>query len=422
MPSMDLDRSLARDFTRRYALALGLVALLTIAAQGLVQLALHRAQTDATVINLAGRQRMLSQRLCKAALARREEVAQVLAEWMAAHRRLSSGSDLPNAGAANSPVVAAIFAEIAPPFQAMQEAALALPLDPTATARLLAHEQAFLAGMERIVGTYRDEAESRVTRLIGLELGLCVLLLVVLAIEAVVVFRPAVRRLRQATFERERLHRQELDNRALTVAADVARGIGMDLHDGLGQTLTALSFQAQTLQRQLAGHPATEQVQALGRGIAEAIAQTRAQARRLSPVDIQVAGLEVALRELTSAITGATGTICRLDWPTGAAPPASAGEDLYRICQEAVTNALRHGRAKTISISVSAEAVRIRDDGHNGSTGADGVGLRSMREHASRIGARLVAGPDPAGGWLVSVYLGASPAMTGADRLQPHAG
>lgn len=424
MPAMAPDRSLARDFTRRYALALGLVALLTIAAQAIVQFALHRAQADATVVDLAGRQRMLSQRLCKAALAwradatasRREEVAQVLAEWTAAQRRLGSAGDLPNAGAANSPPVRALFAEIAPPFTAMAEAARALPADPAAVDRLLAHEQPFLAGMERIVGAYRDEAEERVRRLIGLELGLCVLLVLVLAAEALVVFRPAVRRLRQAAIERERLHRQELDNRALSVAADVARGIGMDLHDGLGQTLTALSFQAQALHRQLAGQPGAEQAQALGRGIADAIAQTRAQARRLSPVDLQAAGLEAALREFAGAITGATGTACHLEWPSGAVPPAAAGEDLFRICQEAVTNALRHGRARTIWISVSADRLSVRDDGRGGPGAGDGVGLRSMRQRAGRIGARLEAGPLPSGGWLVQVYLGAASAPSGAGR------
>jgi signal transduction histidine kinase len=405
----DLDRGAARDFTRRYTLALGLVALLTLAAQGLVQAALHRARTDAEVINLAGRQRMLSQRLTLSALAWRQadhtiRAAQhldslhvVLKEWTSAHLRLSSGTDLPNAGRDNSLLVHALFTRIAEPFAAMSAAASAIPDDPTAVDRLIASQDDFLAIMERIVSGYSDEAAARVDRLVALELGLCLALLLVLILEAFFVFRPAVARLRAAIADRERLREQEMHNRELQVAADTARGIGQDLHDGLGQTLTALSFQAKAVER---GAPPA----GLAGGLADAIAQCRAQARRLAPVAIQTDGLETAMRELVDATACAAGIDCRLEWTTPG-PPASYGNDLFRICQEAITNALRHGRARHIIIRIGPRTLAVIDDGQGGVQGADGVGTRSMQARAIRLGGTLESGPQPGGGWSVRLVL-----------------
>ncbi|MBN8525614.1 MAG: type IV pili methyl-accepting chemotaxis transducer N-terminal domain-containing protein [Planctomycetes bacterium] len=411
----ELDSSAAGEFTRRYTLALGLVALLTIAAQVLVQMALHRARADAEVVNLAGRQRMLSQRLTLSALAWRDtsganadahlqQMRTVLAEWIVAHRRLSAGDDLPNAGQANSPQVARAFADLHAPFSAMADAAQALPGDLAAVERLLQAQDSFLVGMERIVTAYSEEAALRVQRLVALELGLCALLLVVLALEALLVFRPAVARLRQAIADRERLREQEMRNRELEVAADTARGIGQDLHDGLGQTLTALSFQAKTMERASAGTPGAETATALSAGMAEAIAQCRAQARRLAPVAIQAAGLEAALRELADATAIAAGVDCRLEW-TAPGPPAAAGTDVFRICQEAVTNALRHGKARCIVIRCGPRTLAVVDDGRGGGTGTEGVGTRSMRTRAARLGAQLESSPQPEGGWAVRVVL-----------------
>ncbi len=408
MPGMDdLDRRTARDFTVRYALALGLVACLTIAAQVAVQLALHRSRSDAAVVNLAGRQRMLSQRLTMLALAverdpgLRATMATVLDEWTRAYQRLSAGHDLANAGLDNSPEIKAVFIALEPHFRAMAAAAQAgqgtQAADGAGAAVLLRSQQEFLPLMERIVALYRSEAEARVSRLITLELSLCVVLLVVLVLEAFIVFRPAVARLRTAIREREILRERELENRELLIAAETAQRIGQDLHDGLGQTLTALSFQAKAVE---AGAAAT----GLSSGLSEAIAQCRAQARRLAPVGIQAAGLEAALRELVESTTRATGTVCTVDWQAPG-PPTSAGEDCFRIVQEAITNALRHGKAHTIAITVGPWGLTVRDDGVAAAPGPEGVGLRSLRARAQRLGGGLVSSAHPEGGWEVRLTL-----------------
>lgn len=398
----EFDRTAARVFTVRYTLALGLVALLTLAAQVAVQVALYRARTDAEVVNLAGRQRMLSQRLTMQALAserdpaRAAAVAQVLTTWLEAHARLTRGTDLANAGVNNSPQVAAAFAAIEPHVQAMATAATP-PID---AAALLMAQESFLAGMENIVALYASEAEARVQHLIALELSLCGILLVVLVFEALLVFRPAVARLRAAIADRERLAEQRLINRELEVAVATARAIGQDLHDGLGQTLTALTFQAKALEQAAGAGPLGQAARKLGEGISQAIAQCRAQARRLAPVDIQAVGLEAALRELADATASASGAECCLAW-TAPGPPPSASEDLYRIAQEAVSNALRHGRARRILIRAGPEGLVVEDDGVGGTPSAEGVGMRSMRARAARLGAHLEIGPRPEGGWRV---------------------
>ncbi len=415
------DRSTARLLTWRYCLALGAVAVLTLLAQAVIQLALHRGAHDATVVNLAGRQRMLSQRLCKAALAWRQadaaqrprhsvELDSVLTEWTAAHRRLSADDQVAGMGTDNSPQVAAALARLTPQVADMATAALAvLSGDPSSVEGLLAREAIFLAGMEDVVDLYTQESAERVRTLITLELGLCLVVLAVLVAEAVLVFRPTVARLRHAIADRERLREQDAMNRELTAASHMARAIGQDLHDGLGQTLTAISLQAKLLEGQ--GDVALRQrAAALGANIAAAIGQVRAIARRLAPVDVEAAGLEAALRQLADATARAADITCTVNWPAGLNFPTLAGEDLYRIAQEALTNALRHGLATTVTFTASAPScLTITDNGTATSAGPEGIGLRSMRHRAQRLRATLSTGPLPQGGWRVSIQLPPGP-------------
>lgn len=415
-----LDFVAARFLTWRYALALGVIALLTLAAQVVVQVALSRQMHDAAVVNLAGRQRMLSQRLIKAALALRtaepadrsrwqEERATALGEWLAAHDRLRHADDLPGAGRQNSTEVARILAAIDPVVLRMAGDARLVEADAQAVHRLLADEVVFLPQMETVVGLYHAEAAERVAWTRRLELGLCVLLLAVLIAEALLVFRPAVQRLRLAISDRERLREREALDREQAVAAQTARDIGQDLHDGLGQVLTGLSFQARALELDSLG-AARDQARVLHTGITASIAQVRALARRLAPVDVQVVGLEGALQELAEATARAAGITCTLEWEPGLTLPSMMGEDLYRIAQEALTNTLRHGHARHATLRLSHSDGRIvftiSDDGAAPTIPQrEGVGTRAMRARATRLGATCTIGPRPEGGWQVSVAL-----------------
>lgn len=208
-------QSPASSLTRRYILALACVALLAIGGQILVQLALARQHSDAHLVNIAGRQRMLSQKLTKAALAmlveqegaragsRIVELRATLELWERSHFGLQlgdSGLELPGQ---NSHTVAVMFAGLEAPHQKMVAAVRAILSDPSEaqereSARvLLSSEPAFLKGMDAIVFQYDSEANLRVAGLKRVELGLLFLTLLILTLEGFLVFRPAVRQLRQ---------------------------------------------------------------------------------------------------------------------------------------------------------------------------------------------------------------------------------
>lgn len=202
-------------FTRLYVVALTTVALLSITGQVLVQRSLQRQRGDSTVVNIAGRQRMLSQRLTKAVLAwnqatsaadrtaRADEIQTTLELWQRSHAGLQAGDAALQLPPNSSPVVAAQFASIEPIFQQMVSAAAefttAAEQDrPRLLAQLLTAEPPFLSAMDTIVFQLDREARARVASLQRIEWGLLSLTLLVLAVEGWLVFRPAVQSIRAA--------------------------------------------------------------------------------------------------------------------------------------------------------------------------------------------------------------------------------
>ncbi len=214
----------AERLTWLYVLALSAVACLSILGQLLVQWSLDRQRSDSTVVNLAGRQRMLSQRLTKAALAadrvgspeqlaaHRQEMAEVLAQWRQADAGLRRGDERLGLPGGNSHEVEQALAQLEPHLRAMAQATEALlgaeGDRQDALQRLLAHEPQFLAAMDAIVNQYEREARQRVAWLQSIERGLLLLTLAILAGEGILIFRPAVRRLRLAAGSLEESRRQ----------------------------------------------------------------------------------------------------------------------------------------------------------------------------------------------------------------------
>jgi len=212
-------QSPARSLTRRYILALVSVALLAIGGQVLVQLALARQHSDAHIVNIAGRQRMLSQKLTKTALAmleeprtsgpgsRAAELKSTLELWERSHLGLQLGDPGLELPGRNTHTVAVMFAGIEAPHQQMVAAARAILSDPSdaqvreSARALLANEPAFLKGMDAIVFQYDFEANSRVAELKRVELGLLLVTLLILAVEGLFVFRPAVGHLKRVIEE-----------------------------------------------------------------------------------------------------------------------------------------------------------------------------------------------------------------------------
>lgn len=174
------------------------------------------------------------------------------------------------------------------------------------------------------------------------------------------------------------------------------RQIGQDLHDGVGQLLTGTAFMAKALQHSLpAEHqPQVEQIVAL---INQAIARVRSLSRGLSPMDVETYSLESMLRDTVREATDLLGVRCELvQEQLIDAPDAETITQLGLIAREAITNAVRHGRAQRIVVRLTRNpehaVLAVEDDGV-GFTPADaqreGLGLRSMRQRAQMIGGSL---------------------------------
>jgi len=204
-----------RSLKERYSIFIASIIIIIIATQAVVQYDLDQQNEDARLINIAGRQRMLSQKLTKSTLAlleaddaaarnvRISELRATLELWERSHLGLQLGDPTLDLPGQNSHTVAAMFAGLEAPHQKMVAAVRATLGNPTESAEresarvLLENEGAFLKGMDAIVFQYDSEANARVTQLKHVELVLLALTLLILAAEGLFVFRPAVRHLRQ---------------------------------------------------------------------------------------------------------------------------------------------------------------------------------------------------------------------------------
>ncbi len=217
-PNASCRPSDAGRLTLRYIAALSAVALLSLAGQAVVRIYFNRQLSDSQVVNIAGRQRMLSQRIAKAALIvsstsdpadrelHRRELGQTVELWQRCHRGLQQGDAELGLPDDKSKVVKQMFEELEPSFRGMLAPAERLgashagrqptPLPSVDVAEILRHEPEFLQGMDTIVSEYAAEASRRVVQVERIELGLLLVTLGVLLLEGLFVFRPAVRRIR----------------------------------------------------------------------------------------------------------------------------------------------------------------------------------------------------------------------------------
>jgi two-component system CheB/CheR fusion protein len=182
------------------------------------------------------------------------------------------------------------------------------------------------------------------------------------------------------------------------------------LHDSLGQTLTGVGMLSTGLRQSVpAGSEAAETAAEIARQTQRALDQVRQLAKKLFPVEVEAESLLAALRDLASA----TESLHKIDVRVKGKPPQALHDgkvatELYRIAQEAVTNGVKHGRAKTITIGLvggnELTRLTIADDGIGirHPVPGDGVGLRIMRHRATSIGAVLSVEPGATGGTVVT--------------------
>ena len=209
---------------------------------------------------------------------------------------------------------------------------------------------------------------------------------------------------------------KELAEAALARALEAERGIievgeqtlqriGQELHDDLGQHLTGVAFLAESLCRDLQQHLLPQEIAAATRVtqlVNEAVSHVRQLAHGLYPIELKEAGLKEMLRNLASNVQSTCNIECQFKnagrWQL---KDSAITIHLYRIAQEAVSNAIRHGGATQIGIALSqtpkAKMLEITDNGCGMSESASaGMGIHSMQYRASMMGGTLLITPvDP---------------------------
>lgn len=209
--------------------------------------------------------------------------------------------------------------------------------------------------------------------------------------------------------------RRKLERQVLEISAREQMRIGQDLHDRLGQHLTGIGFKSQVLAEDLQAKKVSEAATAstIVEMVSDAINQTRGLARGLYPVHLEADGLMTALQELAAQTQSLFEIRCRFvcEEPI-LIYDVSVATHLYRIAQEALNNAVRHGKPKSIEIALNGDGddveLRIVDDGIGidvGGNGKRGLGLSIMQYRARMIDGSLQIERINSGGTVVRCAL-----------------
>jgi len=224
-----------RQLAARYFLALGVISVLTILGTLLVQRQGRESQSDARVVNISGRQRMLSQAIAKDALlvahsrdaAERQRLVEDLrsldALWNQSHSGLNRGDPELGVPGMNSPEIRRMFVVLEPDYDAISRAMQEMitkvskenePADVSGeVSAILAHEGPYLKAMNLIVFEYESEATTRASGENRLYFGLLLFVLGVLLLQGLLVLRPALTRIQQGISQLE-LAKQALYRKA----------------------------------------------------------------------------------------------------------------------------------------------------------------------------------------------------------------
>jgi len=215
-----------------------------------------------------------------------------------------------------------------------------------------------------------------------------------------------------ATTERDISERKRLERDLLAIREKEQKLIGREMHDSMGQMLTGIAVKSKGLELKLKSKSLHESADAadICELASEAIAQTRRLARMLYPIEIETGGLVSALQGLASSTQDLLKISCRFKC-SNAIPvrdPVTA-QHLYRIAQEAITNAVRHGKPKNIRIELASAknrtTLKVANDGKDFPripAKKKGLGLNIMEYRTNMIGGALKVSRGRKGGTIVT--------------------
>lgn len=494
-------------FTRLYVTLLVILTLLLTVGQGLTQWRLRAVQDELWIIRYAALQRHQSQQIVKQALqltdahkpaqfaATVAELRQVFPVFEQYHLQGREGRvDEHNVAIPNSDTVQRLYAGVYPEFHAIQQSARRLmtlrqPQDVTrpdvqaSLKLLLANEKPFLDKIDGIVREYTGELRAKLELLQAIELYLYVFTLVVLIGIGLLIFRPAAHRLRdtfaqlieaesrttaanqklisvnkslkktrQELFEAQKeQYQQQIDEQKMQTSYLIAgqeeerRRLSRELHDGLGQMLTAIKLQIEGLEvglTRLAPADPDQKVtyprnlQILKRLVTQTIQETRTISNNLMPSVLSDFGVVPAIKMLAENDRSET---IDVTFETNLTADDQSRLDknieimLYRVTQEAVSNAVRHADPSQVHIQLmdrgNSLQLLITDNGRGfevpgrqlaneqGRTGetvsSDAIkadrppsqGLHNMQERAKLLNAKFKIHSTPGKGTRVQVSI-----------------
>jgi signal transduction histidine kinase len=216
-----------------------------------------------------------------------------------------------------------------------------------------------------------------------------------------------------AAINRDITERKQLEREVVEIASMAQRRIGQDLHDSVGQELTALKMLAADLVESEKEPSQSQTARRIAEGLQRTMDEVRDVIRGLMPVAVDEQGLMAALTDLAARTSQKLNIRCTFNCPEPVVIEDNiTATHLYLIAQEAVTNAVKHGRPKHIEMRLQKDGhtitLNIQDDGEGiGSRPQDGsgLGLRIMRNRAAIIGATLEVGPRKPAGTFVRCTL-----------------
>ncbi len=209
--------------------------------------------------------------------------------------------------------------------------------------------------------------------------------------------------------------RRNVERHVLEVVTQEQRKTGQELHDSVGQALLGTCLLSERLANSLRGEAGPNPLLAekIAIQLRETLNQVRALSRGLIPVEVDANGFMVAVQSLADHVSSLGLVECCFDCPEPISMTNNtAATHLYRIAQEAVSNALKHARAKNISISFrdagGVKVFSIQDDGVGlaaEEAKPGGMGLHLMKYRAGLIGGQLSVTSSELGGTVVSCYI-----------------
>jgi signal transduction histidine kinase len=408
-----LDNEIFNRLTRLYVMALTAVAVLSLVGQLLIQVFLNSLLDDSHVVNIAGRQRMLSQRLSKTAvlLCRpqifqadaeyySQDIKEIIGIWEKSHEGLKNKNlttDRRSYTVRNSAKIDSMFQEIDPIFKVILlnakaiNQAISKPVEnqevflQNARDQILTNERLFLKMMDKIVFQYDSESRERVDTTKKIELFLFILLFSILVLEGAFIFRPIANNIRvvikrltdsesnlrqtnkalvetqaalvQATEEKYKLQLAEEKIRAASLMEGQEgerKRLAADLHDGIGQMLTGLRLHSEKVKSfDFSSQKQEKSFEELQNLIQETIEATRIVSFNLAPSVLSDFGVVPAIRILTEQMLKLTEI--KIDFQSEKINRLSEGIEtsLYRITQEAIHNAVKYSNASLIKIQLS---------------------------------------------------------------------